>query len=60
MTEKTAAKACKDQQNDAPQSDNTLSQREGRRYSVSAHRGKARGKVRYVEGNTPNGGCRFL
>jgi len=60
MTEKTAAEAREDQQAETPNNEKSAPQREGRRYSVSSHRGKAQGKVRYVEGNTPNGGCRFL
>lgn len=33
---------------------------DGRRFQVSNQRGKARTKVRYVEGTQPKGGCRFL
>jgi hypothetical protein len=35
-------------------------QREGRRYAVSQQKGKAKGKMRYIETNDPSKGCRFL
>ena len=34
--------------------------RHGRRYAVSSQRGKSSSKIRYIEGTTPAGGCRFL
>lgn len=34
--------------------------RAGRRYAVSSQKGRARGKVRYIETNDPSKGCRFL
>ena len=34
--------------------------REGRRYAVTQHKGRASGKVRYIETNDPSKGCRFL
>jgi len=34
--------------------------RQGRRYAVSSQRGKSSSKIRYIEGTTPAGGCRFL
>lgn len=33
---------------------------QGRRFRVSNHRGKAAGKVRYIEGSAPPKSCRFL
>lgn len=35
-------------------------EREGRRFAVSQHKGRARGKLRYIETNDPSRGCRFL
>lgn len=34
--------------------------RAGRRYAVTQQKGKARGKVRYIETNDPSKACRFL
>ncbi len=34
--------------------------RQGRRFEVGINRGKARSRVRYIEGSLPKGGCRFL
>ncbi|TVZ37359.1 hypothetical protein P886_1700 [Alteromonadaceae bacterium 2753L.S.0a.02] len=43
---------------DQPQEDRDV--REGRKFAVSSNKGKAKGKVRYIETNDPSKGCRFL
>ncbi|MFW1678184.1 hypothetical protein ACFVYJ_10435 [Pontibacter sp. JAM-7] len=66
MSEKTVQQHTPDSYDAAPNPDSdTLAReqavlRDGRRYQVSNQRGCASGKLRYVEGNMPKGGCRFL
>ncbi|GEM_PF-5703822 len=45
---------------EADLSDEISEVRDGRKFQVSNQRGKARSKVRYIEGTKPKSGCRFL
>jgi hypothetical protein len=55
MTQKASDRPARE----APRNDQSP-RRQGRRYAVSSQRGKSSSKIRYIEGTTPAGGCRFL